>query len=48
MRVDESSLTGESVPVEKKAEPVLAAETPIAERAIALAVLAFAVLAFGK
>lgn len=33
MRVDESSLTGESVPVEKKAEPVLAAETPIADRA---------------
>ncbi|MBC7092622.1 cation-translocating P-type ATPase [Candidatus Bipolaricaulota bacterium] len=33
MRVDESSLTGESVPVEKKAEAVLAADTAIADRA---------------
>jgi len=32
LRVDESSLTGESVPVEKDADAVLEAETPLAER----------------
>lgn len=32
MQVDESSLTGESVPVSKTTEPVESAETPLAER----------------
>ena len=32
VRVQEASLTGESVPVEKKADVVLAAETPLADR----------------
>lgn len=32
LAVDESSLTGESVPVEKEAEVILAGDTPLAER----------------